>query len=151
LTADKRVPAPPLRGMTLGDTPYDVASDLGHVVVVNFWGSWCEPCRAEQPKLNAVFAATRSRGVRFIGIDVREDSDDAARAFVRTHGVSYPSIIDRNDQLALDFSPRLPDSPPTTVVLDRQGRVAARIIGSAPSGVLEPLVDQLLGESGTST
>jgi peroxiredoxin len=95
-----------------------------------------------------VYAAERGKGVTFLGVDIRDDNA-AALAFMRTHDVRYSSIVDESGSLALGFHPRLPATPPTTVVIDRQGRVAATILGAAPVRVLQPIVDQLTAERGT--
>jgi thiol-disulfide isomerase/thioredoxin len=144
LPVSDRVPAPTVRGESLDGGSVDVRDLVGQVVVVNFWASWCGPCRTEQPRLNTAFAATRSKGVAFVGIDYRDD-DAQARAFRRTHDVGYPSITDYAGTLMLDF--KVPGQPPSTVVIDRHGRTAAKIIGQTPKGVLEPIIDQLAAES----
>jgi len=125
---DARRPAPELRGTTLDGTALDLASMRGSVVVVNFWASWCAPCRAESPNLVAVSEATRDSGVRFVGVNVKDDHDDAVR-FDRVHDVGYPSLYDQPGTLLTRFREYAPQTPPTTLVLDRQGRVAARFIG----------------------
>jgi peroxiredoxin len=144
--ADRRVPAPNIEGQSLAGGVINTRDFSGQVVVLNIWGEWCPPCRTEQPKLNAVFAATHTRGVAFLGVDIR-DNDAAARAFLRTHDVPYPSIVDKDTSIALDFEPRLPANPPMTVIIDRSGRVAAKILGPAAKGVLQPLVEQFAAET----
>jgi thiol-disulfide isomerase/thioredoxin len=145
ITINNRDPAPPIRGRSLDGGTYDVRDEVGHVVVVNFWASWCGPCRTEQPRLNTVYTAVRGKSVSFIGVDLRDD-DDAARAFRRTHDVNYPSIVDESGAVLLGFRD-IPASPPSTVVIDQEGRIAAKIVGPTLKGVLQPIVDQLLTES----
>lgn len=111
----------------------------GRVVVVNVWGSWCGPCRVEQPDL--VDAAEQTAGVAdFVGINIRDSSADTALAFVRTNEVPYPSIYDPDSEALLTFSAIVPvRSPPTTFVLDSEGRIAAAIFGVLPT--VKTLVD----------
>lgn len=120
----------------------------GRVVVVNVWGAWCTPCRVEQPDL--VEAAKQTEGTaEFVGINIRDTSIDKARAFVRSNDVPYPSIYDPESKALLTFSAVIPvRSPPTTFVLDDQGRIAAAIFGALPSvGTLVDLVEDVAGET----
>jgi thiol-disulfide isomerase/thioredoxin len=134
-----RQPAPLLSGTTLDGERLDLSSYAGKVVVLNFWASWCAPCRAEARNLNAVYAQTKALGVEFVGIDIKDDAT-AARAFTRTKQVVYPSIYDQPGALLLRFRGQAPQSPPTTIVLDRQGRVAARFLqGVTETELLGPV------------
>jgi len=145
---DSRAAAPSIAGESLSGGVVNVRDFTGRVVVLNIWASWCPPCRAEQAKLNTVYDAVHAKGVEFLGVDIRDD-DAAARAFIRTHTVRYPSIVDDASAIALEFDPRLPANPPSTVVIDRNGRVAAKILGPAKAGVLQPMLEQLAAENVT--
>ena len=123
-----RQPAPPLSGTTLDGEELDVADLRGEVVVLNFWASWCAPCRAEAPTLNEVAQRTAPDGVRFVGINVK-DEQSPAQAFERRQQVSYPSLHDQPGRLLLQFRRIVPQTPPTTLVLDREGRIAGFFAG----------------------
>jgi len=141
LDTAQRTPAPPLSGRTLDGTGFSLAEQRGTTVVMNVWGSWCAPCRDEAPDL--VRAAKRLRGedVRFVGVNVREPGVASARAFVRRFGVPYPSIYDRDGSELLGFRDTLPpDAIPSTLVIDPQGRVAARVLGTVDTTTLVGLV-----------
>jgi thiol-disulfide isomerase/thioredoxin len=142
-----RPAAPTLTGTTLAGTAYDTAADRGKVLVVNFWASWCPPCRDEAPALQQVYADNERRGVRFLGIDVRDERTQA-RTFTRAHGVRYPSLFDPSSETVLAFRhPVLPTSPPTTLVIDRSGKVAAMFVGEARYTALAPIVRRVAAES----
>jgi thiol-disulfide isomerase/thioredoxin len=125
---DQRLASPRLRGELLDGKTFDSASLSGNIIVVNFWGSWCPPCRAETPELVRVANATHDQGVRFMGVDVR-DNRASAQAFALSYDVPYPSIFDSDNQSLLAFRGLPPTAVPTTFLLDRQGRIAARALG----------------------
>jgi thiol-disulfide isomerase/thioredoxin len=133
-------------GTLLDGTSFDLASWRGKVVVVNFWGSWCPPCRDEADALEQVYKDTEPRGVQFLGIDTRNDDVPRALAFMRKHGVTYPSLSDPSNLLALRFPGVPPSAIPTTLVLDRQGRIAARHSGSILYTQLRDVVAKALAE-----
>jgi len=115
------------------------------------WGSWCNPCRAETPDLVRVAVATKAQGVRFVGIDTR-DNPDAARAFVRAFKVPYPSIIDRDGRVLLSFNGLIPAyAVPSTVVIDPSGKSAARMIGRTTYSTMRGIVHDVLAETSTAT
>lgn len=123
-------------GTTIDGHPLDVASYRGQVLVVNVWASWCGPCRKEMPLL-AEIDAELPADAAMIGINTRESSADDAAALVRTAGVTFPSLDDDGGRRLLDFSDKLggPEATPSTMVLDRQGRLAALILGPVPSRI----------------
>ena len=139
----ERPTLPRLRGRTLEGARLDVSDWRGHVVVVNTWGSWCGPCREEAPDLARAYRDTKDVGVRFVGIDTR-DNDDAARAFVREFAIGYPSLVDEDGRLMLAFGRTIPISAvPSTVVVDARGRIAARIIGVVTYATLTGLIEDV--------
>ncbi len=124
------------------------ADYAGQVVVVNFWYASCAPCRAEAPALAKLSAQFEGKGASFVGVNVRDQAANAV-AFNDNYGVGYPSVMDVGDgAMQLAFSGSIPpNAVPTTLVIDRSGRVAARILGelSSPS-ILETLVTSALDE-----
>ena len=139
-----RSAAPTIVGTTLTGQRFSLASDRGDVVVLNFWGSWCAPCRAEAPALAALAKQFQRDPVRFVGDDVH-DYATAAQAFERTFGVSYPSLNDPGEQVALAFHSTLPPTAiPSTLVIDRAGRIAARVIGEVSYNGLRALIAKVL-------
>ena len=139
-----------LTGRDLDGHDLDLASFRGKPVVVVVWGSWCTPCRAEAPD---VVAAANQLGDRaqFVGVNIRDASPDQAKAFVRTFDVPYPSYFSPRGEALLAFRGTLsPNSIPSFVVLDAQGRVAASIIGPLPSTTtLVDVVKDVAAKSGT--
>lgn len=142
----QRLAGPRLRGRLLDGSAFDSAAWAGQIVVVNFWGSWCPPCRAETPDLVRIANATRGQGVQFLGVDVR-DNRSSARAFVRQYRVPYPSIFDADNQALLAFRGLPPNAVPTTFVLDRRGRIAARALGRITGAQLAAVLATLQGET----
>ncbi|GAB3818396.1 TlpA family protein disulfide reductase [Micromonospora zhanjiangensis] len=145
---DKRPAPPKISGELLDGTGYDIGTDRGKVVVVNFWGSWCAPCRAEAADLEAVHQATKGAGVAFLGVNV-QDGRDAAKAFERGR-VTYPSLFDPASRIALAFEVP-PNSTPATVVLDRAGRIAVVIRQAVREPMLRPIVDRVAAEPTASS
>lgn len=128
----------PVRTIGLDDFP-------GQVVVLNVWGSWCGPCREEMPAVQMVHEQMRPEGATLLGIDVRDDRD-AARDFIRDRGITYPSIYDSPGRslLALSGFPR--NTVPSTIVLDRQHRVAAIRLQPVRVDQLLPVVQRVAAE-----
>jgi thiol-disulfide isomerase/thioredoxin len=137
--------APSIAGPTVGGGRLDLGSFAGQVVVLNFWGSWCAPCRDEASGLEGAYQATRGQGVQFVGIDER-DSDSQAGIFLRSLRIGYPSLSDRTGELLVRFRDLPPTAIPSTLVLDRRGRIAARVIGETTYSELVPVVRSLAAE-----
>jgi thiol-disulfide isomerase/thioredoxin len=116
-------------------------------VVVNLWGQWCGPCRAEAPQLEQVAKATANKGVQFVGIDVRDAQRQAPQDFVTDHHLSYPSIWDPPMRTLIALGANYPTSViPSTVVLDRRGRVAAVYLVALLAQDLQPTVERVAAE-----
>ena len=140
--------APEVTGPVVGGGRLNLASYRGHVVVLNFWGSWCTPCREEAPDLAALANHFRPAGVRFVGIDIR-DSPASAQAFTSDFRISYPSLNDPGDTIALDFRDTVPPAGmPTTLVVARGGRIAARVIGPVTYSGLKSLIQRVAAQPG---
>ncbi|MGW0883742.1 TlpA disulfide reductase family protein [Streptomyces sp. NPDC002671] len=136
---DQRQATGSLRGETIGSKKLDVADYRGRVVVINVWGSWCPPCRAEAPDFAKVAKDTVRDGVTFVGIDTRDNSREQGRSFVEDFGIDYPSLYDPYGKIALRGFPKgtiNPQTLPSTIVLDRRGRIVAR--------ALQPLTEESL-------
>jgi thiol-disulfide isomerase/thioredoxin len=136
-------------GESLDGEQVDLADLRGQVVVVNVWGAWCPECRTETPLLVDA-AGELPGGATIVGIDIRDSSRDTAKAFVRTTGMPYPSIYDVGSTTLLDFpAPYDPRATPSTMVLDRKGRLAALISGTLPSKLtLLDVVQDVVDEDG---
>ncbi|MFI6144442.1 TlpA disulfide reductase family protein [Streptomyces sp. NPDC051109] len=143
-----RPDAPELAGEDLDGKPVSLAELRGRVVVLNVWGSWCGPCRAEADDLERLSRQTRADGVRFLGINTRDRDPAAARSFVHAHELSFPSLPDPTGELLLRFPPALlnPQAVPSTLVIDRRGRIAAGIAGAVTEEQLRPVLTHLAQE-----
>ena len=135
-----------LAGVSYDEEDIDLADLHGQVVVVNFWYANCPPCRKEAPDLAALSEQYEPEGVQFLGVN-HTDAAGTAQAFERRFGIPYPSLHDRESAGVAAFQGVVPlRAMPTTVVLDTQGRVAARILGLAERSMLETLITETLAE-----
>jgi thiol-disulfide isomerase/thioredoxin len=146
--ADRKVPGP-VSGTTLDGDQISLSDFRGKVVVVNVWGSWCGECAGEAPMLTRAASELAKKDVAFLGIDSRDSSKVNAQAFVRRFKTPYPSIYDQGGRTLLAFRGTLtPNSVPSTIIIDKQGRVAGSVLGSITRTTLDDLVDDALGASG---
>jgi cytochrome c biogenesis protein CcmG, thiol:disulfide interchange protein DsbE len=137
-------PMPDLRGPTLQGGTVVRGDYAGKVMVVNFWATWCGPCRREQPALQQLSTEFANRDVYFLGVNYRDDPA-AARAYLKQFGVTYPSIEDRAGALAGDFGfLGLPD----TYVVDRTGQIRYWGFGAMDEAGLRSLLTKVLAERG---
>ena len=139
-----------LSGSSAEGEALDVAALRGDVVVLNVWYATCPPCRSEAPVLAQLSREYADEGVRFVGVNVRNDSTEAVQAFQDQYGIDYPSIRDTEGTAQLALRGVVPTSPPSTVVLDREGRVAAVASGEVSEEVLTGLLDEVLADGGAA-
>jgi peroxiredoxin len=142
--ADRRS-APAVTGALLGGGSWALEAQRGKVVVLNFWGSWCAPCRVETPEFDQAYRATRAAGVEFVGVAVK-DREAAAAAFLADKKVSYPSLFDPAGKVILRFRDFRANGFPYTIVVDKQGRVAAVYPTVLVREDIEPVVQRLAAE-----
>lgn len=147
--AGDRPAAPMVSGTDLSGRPLSLAQFRGTVIVLNFWASWCPPCRSEAAALEQVYTETKALGVHFVGVDIRENGPNDGPAFVADHHISYPSFADPSASIALQFrgSGINPALPPSTLVIDRSGHIAARALGELTYNPLKALVLDVVRES----
>lgn len=130
------------------NTTLSVKAFAGDVVVLNIWGQWCGPCRTEAADLQQVYDATKSSGVRFLGIDVKDPNLSAPQDFVRNRGITYPSIYDPAYRTLVALGGNFPTSTtPATIVLDRQHRVAVVFLEAVTADQLLPVVKKIAAEA----
>ncbi|MEI7777992.1 MAG: TlpA disulfide reductase family protein [Actinomycetes bacterium] len=147
LSIKDRAAFPSVSGQTLTGTSLALSQFSGKVVVLNVWASWCPPCRAEAPTLERVAKALAAKGVVFIGIDTR-DNLVAGQAYAANFGLTFQSLFDQDGALLLAFRGTLPPAAiPSTLVIDRHGRVAARALGGVDESRLLGLIDPVLQET----
>ncbi|MFE6775276.1 TlpA family protein disulfide reductase [Streptomyces sp. NPDC057702] len=143
-----RKSAPSLSGTTLEGKRLDVDDYRGKIVVLNIWGSWCSPCRAEAPNLVKVAERTKKQGVEFVGINTRDTNEHNARKFEKEYDVPYPSLYDPIGKLMLRFPKGSlnPQAIPTTIILDRDGKIAVRALTPLSEDALDKALKPLIAE-----
>ncbi|MFF3260999.1 TlpA family protein disulfide reductase [Streptomyces sp. NPDC002932] len=144
----ERADAPKLDGKSLDGKQLDLADYKGKIVVLNAWGSWCAPCRLEAKYFTKVAKATKEQGVQFVGVNTRDPEPAQAVSFEKDFGVTYPSFYDPTGKLLLRFPKgtfKL-QSIPSTVIIDRDGKLAARYVGPLDDTQLRKMLDPLIAE-----
>jgi len=144
----ERAAAPELSGATIDGKQLSTADYKGKVLVVNVWGSWCPPCRAEAKNFQTVYSDLKDRGVQFVGINTRDTSTTPAKAFEKEFGVTYPSLYDPTGKQMLRFGKGTlnPQAIPSTLVIDRDGKIAARALMPLGEDTLRDMIKPVLAE-----
>ena len=142
----RRDRAPSFSGTLLDGGSFSSTRLAGTIAVLNFWGSWCPPCRVETPEFQQVYAQVQGQGVQFLGLDVKETDKQFAQAFVQSQGITFPSLYDPRGEVALAFRDYPANAIPSTIILDRQGRVAAVYTGPVQQADLRTVLDRLVKE-----
>lgn len=140
-----RASAPAFTGELLDGSDFDSSTLSGEIVVINFWGSWCAPCRVETPEFQQVYDEVSSDGVSFLGINVKDDRQ-LAQAFLDDKGITFPSVFDPRGEVALAFRDFPASAIPSTIILDRDGGVAAVYVAAVAAEELRQVLDTLLAQ-----
>jgi thiol-disulfide isomerase/thioredoxin len=146
IAEDDRASAPEFGGTLLDGADFSSTELAGQVAVLNFWGSWCPPCRVETPQFSEVSEEYADADVQFLGIDVKEQDKQFADAFVADKDIAFPSLFDPRGEVALAFRGLNPNAIPSTIVLDRRSRVAAVYTGEVKQDDLRAVLDRVLAE-----
>lgn len=145
IPAGEHVEMPPISGTSLDGAAVSVKELAGKVVVLNSWASWCGPCQEETPALVAASKSLPATDVAFVGLNVTDETA-AAEEFVAKFDVPYPSIVDSDGKLLASLPGVPPQALPNTLILDREGKLAVRIIGAIPADSFESLVQAVVDQ-----
>ena len=146
LQVEQRNSAPELTALDFEGKAIDLKEFKNKVIVLNVWGSWCGPCRKEASELQALYLKNKESGVEFIGINIR-DSKVSAEKFITNFGITYPNIFDRDGVKLLGFKDTLPaNAIPSTVLIDKNGKVAARQLGPIDRALVQGFISSLVDE-----
>lgn len=147
IAASKRKKAGDVVGPLVGNPgSYQLSQSRGKVVVLNFFASWCGPCKVESPQFETVYQARKDKGVQFVGLDVK-DTKSAVADFISEKGLTYPIVFDELGKTAIQLGKIPLSGLPSTVIVDKQGRVAAVYTVAVLPKDIDPVLDTLTAES----
>ena len=145
IAKDDRQDAPDITGELLNGEPYALNERAGKIVVMNFWASWCAPCRIEAPDLQQIYQTYQPQGVEMLGVLVR-DTKGQGQTFSQQVGMTYPSLYDPSAKVALQLNGYPLAAIPSTVVIDANGQVAATYVSVVDVESLTSTIEKLLAE-----
>jgi thiol-disulfide isomerase/thioredoxin len=146
LNKTERKPAPELKDVEFLSSEINLNSLKNKVVLINVWGSWCSPCRKEAAELEELYLKNKANNVEFIGINIR-DSKISANRFIENFSITYPNIFDRDGKLLLGYKDSLPPNAiPSTILIDKNGLVAARQLGPIDKSLIQGFISELVEE-----
>lgn len=147
IAAGNRKTAGDVTGNLLNGGTYRLTSDAGKVVVLNYWASWCAPCKTEMPGFDALYRTVKDAGVDFVGINTKDGSESGAKAFVADQDITYPIVLDEPGKTLLALGKVPSGALPFTIVLDKRHRVAAVYLQAMQAADLRPVLIKLSAES----
>jgi peroxiredoxin len=136
-----------MNGTLMTGASYRLSSDVGQVVVLNYFASWCPPCQTETPQFDSVYRDRKNKGVTFVGVDAKDSPKGAAASWIQAKDITFPVLYDPKAQTALELGGVPIVTLPATVLIDKQGKVAAVYQSSMLPADLNPLLDQLVKET----
>lgn len=145
IAQDKRKSAPDITGKMLDGSSFDIGSYKGKILVLNFWASWCAPCRVEAPDLESIYQSYQPKGVDVVGVLVRDDKQQG-QIYAKQIGLTYPSVFDPATEIALQFKNYPMAAIPSTTVIDASGKVAAVYVTAVDKKALIKTLDKLIAE-----
>lgn len=139
-------PAPEFTLPLFNGGEFTLSDYLGSPVVINFWASWCPPCREEAPLLESAWRTYKNRDVMFVGVDIRDDMRDAL-AYIREFDITYPNGLDNGGRTTIDYGVV---GIPVTFFVNREGTVVRRWVGAINRNQLVTWVEEVIAGAGPS-
>jgi len=147
IPAAKRKLAGDVNGSLLNGGTYQLSQDRGKVVLLNFFASWCGPCKVESPQLDSLYQQRKASGFDLVGLDVKDPSKGQLESFIQNKKLTYPIVVDEPAKTAIQLGDVPLVALPASVLIDKQGRVAAVYTQEVFIKDLDPVLDQLAKES----
>ena len=133
-------PAPGFKLTTFDGATISLADLRGKPVVINFWASWCPPCRVEAPLIERAWRAHKNRGLVFLGVNIQDRQEDALN-YMREFNITYPNGPDPNGEIAIDYGV---SGLPVTFFVSREGQVLRRWVGAVENNVLLGAIKEIM-------